>query len=125
VFPGFLVRYGNPDLGVILTGYVGLFLVVAAQVAFGLWVSSLAASPMMAFVFTMFGLFFLMLLGWLAPELAEGGWSESLVRWFAMNGHLDSFFRGALSVRDIVYFAVFAMLFLFFAQTSLEAERRK
>lgn len=123
VYPLYTKLYGNPDGGVILTSYVGMFLLVCAQVAFGLWVSSMTTNQFMAFLFTMFGLFLLLILNWIAPNITGGGIMESVVKYLASTDHLDMFFKGLLTVSDVTYFLCFTALFLFFTNVVLDSQR--
>ncbi len=123
VFPLYLFKYGNPDLGPILTSYLGIFLLMAGQVAFGLWVSSMVSHQFLAFLFTAFGLFLLLILAWIAPNISSAGGVEEFVKYLAATSHLDNLFNGLLTVADVVYFVVFIALFLFFTNVSLDSQR--
>ncbi len=123
VYPLFTKAYGNPDVLVIATSYVGIFLLMCAQVAFGLWVSSMTTNQFMAFLFTMFGLFLLLILNWIAPNISGGGLTESVVKYMASTEHLDVFLKGVLQVSDFVYFGCFIALFLFFTNVVLDSQR--
>ena len=124
VYPLFIKAYGNPDVGVILTSYAGVFLLMCAQLAFGLWVSSMTTNQFMAFLFTMFGLFLLLVLNWIAPSISStGGWWAGTLKYLASTDHLDMFLKGMLTVSDTVYFLCFGALFLFFTNVVLDSQR--
>ena len=123
VYPLFIAKFGNPDVGVILTSYLGLFLLMCSQVAFGLWISSMTNNQFMAFLFTMFGLFLLLILNWIAPNITAGGTLEAVVRWIASTDHLDVFFKGMLTVSDVTYFLCFIATFLFLTNVVLDSQR--
>lgn len=123
VYPAYLLLYGNPDPGPIMLSYLGMFLLVFSQVAFGIWVSSLTSNQFIAFMFTMLGLFLLLILNWIAPNITSAGWTEQIVRYLASTTHLDNFFKGMLSLSDVLYFVAISSLFLFFTYISLDAKR--
>jgi ABC-2 type transport system permease protein len=123
VYPLFLVKYGNPDTGVIMASFLGMFLLICSHLAFGLWVSSMTNNQFIAFLFTMFGLFLLLVLNWLAPSLSGGGVAEKVIRYIASTDHLDSFLKGMISVSHVSYFLCFTALFLFLTNVSLDSER--
>jgi ABC-2 type transport system permease protein len=123
VYPLFTVTHGNPDKMVIVTSYIGLLLLVCSQIAFGLWVSSMTSNQFMAFLFTMFGLFLLLILNWMATNLSGGGIMESVLKYLANSDHLDAFFKGTLSVGHTAYFLVFTAMFLFFTNVTLDSQR--
>jgi ABC-2 type transport system permease protein len=122
-YPLFSVAYGNPDIGVILSSYLGIFLLMCGQVAFGIWISSMTSNQFMAFLFTMFGIFMLMILNWLAPNIAGGGTVEEVAKYMASTEHLDTFFKGLITVKSTAYFVCFAAIFLFFTNIVLDSQR--
>ena len=123
VYPMFTVTHGNPDIMMIVSSYIGLFLLVASQISFGLWVSSMTSNQFMAFLFTMFGLFLLLILNWMAPNLSGGGITESVLKYMASSDHLDAFFKGTISVAHTAYFLIFTAMFLFFTNVTLDSQR--
>lgn len=123
VYPLYLAMFGNPDSGVITASLIGMFLLMCSQLAFGLWVSSMTNNQFMAFLFTMFGLFMLLVLNWLAPTLSGGGTAEKIIKYVASTDHLDSFLKGMISVSHVSYFLCFTALFIFLTNVSLDSER--
>lgn len=123
VYPIFTITHGNPDKLVILSSYVGIFLLMSSQIAFGLWVSSMTSNQFMAFLFTMFGLFLLLILNWMAASLGGGGILESILKYIASSDHVDAFFKGTLSVGHAAYFLCFTAMFLFFTNVTLDSQR--
>ncbi len=123
VYPLFLFKYGNPELGPILASYLGILLLMCAQVAFGLWISSMVSHQFLAYIFTAFGLFLLLILAWVAPNLTTGGSAEEFIKYLAATPHLDNFFSGLISVADVTYFLAFIGLFLFFTNVAVDAKR--
>lgn len=123
VYPLFLMVYASPEVGVLFTSYLGVFLMISAQVSFGLWVSSLVSSQFMAFLFTMFGLFSLMVVDFLSPIMSGRGWFEGVFRYFASTKHLEVFLKGTLTVSSTTYFIVLTAGFLFLTLVTLDSER--
>lgn len=123
VYPMFTVLYGNPDKMIIICSYLGLMLLVMSQIAFGLWISSITSNQFLAFVFTMFGLFLLLILNWMAPNIAGSGLTGSVLKYIANTEHLEAFFKGTLSVGHTAYFVIFTAMFLFFTNVTLDSQR--
>ncbi len=123
IFPVFLISFGNPDLGPIFTSYLGIFLLICSQIAVGLWISSLVSHQFLAFLFTSFVLFLMLILAWISPNLASAGITEEFLKYMSSTSHLDNFFSGLLSVSDVMYFVIFSCLFLFFTSVSLDSQR--
>jgi ABC-2 type transport system permease protein len=55
--------------------------------------------------------------------MASGGIWESVVKYIAAKEHLDSFFKGVLTVADVTYFICFVAVFLFFTNIVLDSQR--
>lgn len=123
VYPLFTKLYGNPDMAVILTSYLGLMLLMCGQVAFGLWISSMTSNQIIAALFTVFGMFGLLILNWIAPNIAGAGIMQNVIKYIASTDHLDVFFKGMLSVSDVTYFLCFIALFLFFTNVVIDSQR--
>jgi ABC-2 type transport system permease protein len=123
VYPAFIIGYGSPDVGPIVTSFVGLILLSASHVAFGIWISSMTKNQLMAFVFTLLGLFVLLILSWIAPSISGGGALESTFKYLASTTHLDAFFKGVLSVADVTYFVCFTAMFVFFTNVVVDSLR--
>lgn len=123
VYPLYTKAFGNPDMSIILSSYLGIFLLMGAQVAFGLWVSSMTTNQFMAFLFTMFGLFLLLILNWIAGAIGSGSAAESVVKYLASTDHLENFFKGLISVQSVAYFILFGAMFLFFTNVVLDSQR--
>lgn len=124
VYPLYTLVYGNPDPNVMITSFLGLFLLMCSQVAFGMWVSSMTSNQFMAFLFTMFGLFLLLILNWLTGSLMQGsGLYQDVLKYIASTDHLDVFFKGVISVGDVTYFLCFIAMFLFFTNVVLDSQR--
>lgn len=123
VFPLFIGIYGNPDFGIIVSSYLGIFLLISAQISLGIWISSMTQNQFIAFLFTMCGLFLLLILNWLARDIAQGGSFERFLKYLASTEHLDIFLKGMITVSDITYFVCFTAIFLFFTTVIIDSQR--
>ena len=121
VFPMVLEFYGDPDWGIILTSYIGLFLVCGAFTAAGLFASSLSNDQVAAGM----GGIVLLLPFWLignADALVGDGLQDWLDK-LALLPHLRGFTRGVVDSADVAYFVAFAFVFLFLTYRTLESRR--
>ena len=123
VYPIFLMAYGNPDIGLIGSTYLGLFLLMSSQLAFGMWFSSMTSNQFMAILFTMLGLLILLMMNWIAPNLTSGGMAEDVVKYLATSEHFEPFVNGRITVRDCAYFLCFTATFLFFTNIVIDSQR--
>ena len=121
IFPLVLAYYGDPDWGLMLTSYLGLFLVSCGFCAAGLFSSSLIDDQMAAGLIGAVILLPFWLVG-RADALLPPDWAEA-VRPLSLLYHLESFNRGILDTVDLYYFLSFIAVFLFLTWRSLESRR--
>ena len=105
----------------ILLGYAGLFLLGAAYMALGLFISSLTESQVVAALITFVILLMSWIIGWMAQE-TEGTMRE-VVTYLSSVTHLESFSRGTLDLKDLLYFLSICALGLFATHRAIEAHR--
>jgi ABC-2 type transport system permease protein len=119
----FMGAGGNWEAGVIASGILGLLLLGGAQIALGLFVSSLCENMLVAAIGT-YGL--IVTLQFIDTTGAAGGsvWVRLLGAMSFYARHLNST-RGVVAVADVVYFASYIVLGLFLAQRSIDALRYK
>lgn len=120
-YPLLLFVFGDPDLGPIVTSYVGLALLGAAAMAAGLFASSLTSNQLVAAVLAggiLFALWFLGAAGRFLPETAG-----AVLTSVSLSGHFPPFLRGVIDLRDVVYYLSVAALFLFLAVETIENGR--
>ncbi|HEX9665975.1 MAG TPA: ABC transporter permease subunit [Thermodesulfobacteriota bacterium] len=114
-----LIKYGNPDLGPIFSGYLGLFLMGGSFLAVGLFASSLTENQMIAAVVS----FGILLVFWIMGATSNAG--DSIFGYLSMINHFESFAKGVIEVKDIIYYLSFIFLGLFLAYIMLDSERWK
>ena len=112
---------GNPDPGPIFTGYLGLVLMGSVFLAVGLLASSFTDNQMIAAVVS----FVTLLLFWVI-DWSAGGSSTTLAKVLSYLGifrHFDSFSKGIIDTRDIIYYLSTTALFLSLTVRVVEARR--
>ncbi|HEX7555515.1 MAG TPA: ABC transporter permease subunit, partial [Leptolinea sp.] len=124
VFPFILNMILKPglELGSLVTGYLGLFLMVGAFVAVGVAASSLFSNQIAVF-FTSLGI---LLIFWLIdfPGQAFGGIAGTVLQYLGLTGHFfNSFYQGVIELKDLIYFLSLIVLFLFLGSASIESRR--
>jgi ABC-2 type transport system permease protein len=111
------------DPGPILTQYAGVLLLGAAGLAAGQFVSSLSTNQISAFLFGVLFLLFITLVGRLPSLLLLPGWLSAVLTWLSLDYHFDSFLKGLVDSRDVLYFLVFIVGFLVFSARVLFLRR--
>lgn len=121
IFPAILFQYGNPEIGEILAGYLGLLLLSATLVALGLAISSLTGSQVVAAAASFAAIVILWVVG-IAAGGENSGWGAFL-SWLSMIEHYGDFANGVIETRHLVYFAGFTVFMLLMTMRSVESQR--
>jgi ABC-2 type transport system permease protein len=119
-YQALLFVYASPELGPVLTGYLGVALFAAAGVAIGLFASSLTENQIIAAVVTFVILLFMFIINFIGER---EGLVFSIVQYLSVTEHIRNLLKGVLDTRDVVYFASVSLLFLFLTKRSLESVR--
>lgn len=120
VHMGVLFYFGDPEWKPIAVGYLGMLLLGASYIAFGIVFSSMTRNQIVA-AFLSFGVFLFLYL----IEIAQnwGGWASALVPYLSVSRHLEELAKGVIDTRDVVYYLSFIGLGLFLAKQSIESYR--
>ena len=125
VYPASVQLVARDQSGVewrsIFLGYAGLFLLGAAYMAVGLFISSLTENQAVAAIATFFVLLMTWIVGWKAAETE--GVAREVVTYLSSVSHLDSFSRGTVELKDLVYFLSICVVGLFASHRAIEAHR--
>ena len=101
------------------TFYLGLSLQAAYFLSLGIWISSCTKSQVLSAFFTFSCLLGIYLLYWLYQYLPSSFWTRFL-GYFSWQYHFESFEKGILSSRNIGYFLLNTLFFLFLTYWSLK-----
>ena len=123
VYPGIVMYFARLEWGPVLTGYLGLLLMGAAFIAVGIFASSLTENQIVAAIITFGVLLIFWILGWSADY--AGGTTGRVLQFLSILEHNESFSRGVLDTKDVLYYVNFIALGLFLTLRSLEARRWK
>ena len=99
---------GNWDVGITIGSYIGLFFLVLAYTAIGVFSSTLSHNQIVAFIISVF-LCFVLYYGF---EGITNLGIDFPIETLGMKAHFDSVARGVLDTRDIVYFLSIAGFFI-------------
>jgi len=106
---------------VVLTGYLGLLLLLLCFISIGIWASSITESQIISFVITFGALLLFWIIAWLSyaapPTVGKVLESVSILE------HFDSFAKGVLDTHDILFYLSFSFFFLYLAYAQLLARK--
>jgi ABC-2 type transport system permease protein len=120
-YPILLMVFGDPDLGPIITSYLGLFLLGSAALAIGIFASSLTSNQIVSAVVAG-GIFFTLWFLGIAGNFAPGALGE-LLSYLSLSRHFPDFVRGVVDTRAVVYYLSVTAIFLYLAIRSTETDR--
>ena len=108
-----LFPLGDFDIGVIVCEYIGALLMGASAVALGLLLSSLSKNQAGSFLGSAVVLMAVMLINQITFALNLPYWLSEFINFISLAFHFESFSRGLLDSRDVIYYAASTVLFLF------------
>jgi ABC-2 type transport system permease protein len=121
VYPLILMLYGNPEIGIIVAGYLGLLLLATAFVAVGLLTSSFTENQIIAAVSCLVSLLLLYIISW--PADTSGEVLGAILRYISLTEHFGELVKGVIDTRDLFYFVSVIGLSLFLTHRSVESIR--
>ncbi len=121
-----LSRAGKLDLGLIVSGYLGMLLAGAAFIAAGVFAASLtkrqATASMLAFAI----LIMLWFINWAASNFGTTfPIVAKILEKLAIFNRVKHFSEGVIDLRDVVFFVSLTVLFLYLSVISLSSRRWK
>lgn len=121
-YPAFLLMYGSPDKGTILTSYLGIVLIGASYLALGVLASALTKSQTVSAMIGI-GVLFGLMLCYYAGSIDLYGFGKVLAYLSPVEHFTNSFGNGAINTRDVVYYLTFIFFFLFASVRVVEIKR--
>lgn len=128
IFPVILDAYGSASEGTrvvewapVFSGFLSIFLMGVTCAAFGILVSSLTESQIVAALCT----FAILLIGFVLPMLAQrldGNW-RMLLEYISPVGHVGRGLQGRVRSSDLIYFGSVTTVVLYFTHRVVEAHR--
>jgi gliding motility-associated transport system permease protein len=117
----FLFIYGNPDWKPVATGFLGIVLQGACLLSFGSFISTLTRNQIVAGAIG----FALALVLWILNWTTSFGNSigVQVLNYLSIVSHMDSFSRGVVDTKDLIYYLSMIFLGLFLTARSLESLR--
>ena len=118
---GFLLILGEPEIGPIVTSYLGILLMAGCYVGMGVFASSLTDNQMIAAVIAFGMSLFMWIIGW-AAQAASAEMGEVL-HYLSLVDHMQRFLKGIIDTSDVVYYLSFILFSLFLTHRVLDSER--
>ena len=119
------VVYSKPSAGEVISSYIGSFLMGACYVSIGILMSTITENQVTA-AFATFGInLLLQLLEAVGPSLNVPFFPflPTVLSWVSLQQRLYSFLIGLFSFANVLYYASFCVLVLFFAMRVIDKRR--
>lgn len=126
IYPFVLLRFGNPDVGPIITTYLLMILWGSALISIGVFTSTVFTNQINAFMVAFALILVFYLFGFLSnlPSLpVEPIDLSTIMRELSLVTHQESFFSGVLAAKDVLYYVLVTGVFLFAAARFFESRR--
>ena len=123
---GLYVAFGaayvvNFDIWAILTGLLGIFLLLITYASIGVFMSALTLYPILAAIYTFIIVSALNLIG----GLGQGtDFLSDITYWLAINGRAGKFITGLICSEDIIYFISISAAFVAMTIIKINADRQ-
>ncbi len=122
-YAAILLYFGNPEIGLLFSGFLGLYLVALAYIAVGNFTSALTSNQIIAAVSSLVILLLLFVISW--PADGAGETTKAVLKYLSFTEHFSTMIRGIIDTRDLVYFASLTIVFLFLTHRAVESARWK
>ena len=116
-----LKRYSSPDLGPMLGGFLGIFLLGAAFLAVGMLATALTQNQVVAALISIAVLLALWLINAFASAVQAP--LSSVLQYLSIISHYSEFYSGVIDTRHVVYYLSVIVVSLFLSVRVLETRR--
>ncbi len=125
--PIMVMALGNPDVGAMISGYIGAALLGALYLGIGTFTSGLMRDQISAVILGIVACLVVMLLGMEFIASAIDGWfpgfGSFLQTHLGLSGHYNMMMRGVISLGDLTYFLGLTAVFLILNTMWLEGRK--
>lgn len=111
----------NLDYPMVLTGILGLYLLMCAYSAIGLFMSTLTSYQIIAALGTLTTLGALNFVGSMGQSIP---FVRDITYWFSMKGRVSQFVNGMITSEDVLYFVIVSALFIMISIFVLYFQKR-
>ncbi len=112
---------GKPDIGMMVTGYLGLLLMGASYIAVGVFASTVSKNQVVSFIIAFMIIFFLFLLDKFLSVMPS--YLVPVLQYLSIDYHYNNIGRGVIDSRDIVYYLSLIVFMLSLARLSIESRK--
>ncbi len=104
---------GDFETGQIIGEYIGALLLGAAGLAIGQFISSVTSNQISAYIFSVVALLFITIIGEASIIFNPSARLGNVLSYLSFSFHFESFRKGLLDTRDLLYFLIIIFYFLY------------
>lgn len=104
---------GNFEKGQIIGEYFGTLLLGAAGLSIGQFISSITSNQISAYIFSVVAILFITLIGDVSFFMNSSALLSKIFSYLSFSFHFESFRKGLIDTRDLLYFVIIVFYFLF------------
>lgn len=108
-----VMPFGHFEKGQIASEYLGVFLLGGAGLSIGVLISALSTNQITAFLVTAFALLVLTFIGQIPKFVPMPDWVSGILTYLSIDSHFESFRKGLLDSRDVLYFLLIWIVCLY------------
>ncbi len=114
-----IIMFGDPDIGMMISGYVGLILMGAAYLSIGVFASTVTKNQVVSFIIAFVIIFAL----WLINKflMIMPSYLVPLLQFLSIDYHYNNLGRGVIDSRDVIYYLSLIVFMLSLSRLSLES----
>ena len=106
---------GGLDIGIIISSYLGAFLLGASYIAIGIFISCFTKNQIIAFLITVVALFLLLLIGQPYITFMLPNWLIIPFKYIGSIDHYSNLIKGVIDIKNLVYYSSIICLFNYLA----------
>lgn len=124
-YMGIMSAYSTLHWGLIVSNYIGFFLLGASYIAIGVLMSSLTESQLTAAIMTLFAILMLQILESVgsAITIPGMGWLSTAISWISLEGRYAAFSTGLISIANVIYYLSFIGILLLLTRRVIDKRR--
>jgi ABC-2 type transport system permease protein len=120
--PIVMMIFGEPDIGTMISGYLGFFLLGSALLALGTLTSTFTSNQVVAAIISLGLCILLLLVQFVSPQITNNNLRE-FVNQLTILSHYFDFQEGLIKIQHVVYYISLVAASLFLATQVLQARR--
>ncbi len=116
-----IILLGDPDIGMLVCGYIGLILMGAAYISIGVFASTISKSQVISFIIAFMIIFAL----WLIDKflMIMPSYMVPFLQFLSIDYHYANISRGVIDSRDILYYLSLVVFMISLSKLALESRK--